>query len=357
MQRSKSFTSIAFEQKQKAAARKASPTRQSRPKPEWNDYLTDPNRFKIAEEDVLKKKKMLVSKNNILVAEYRPTRVTSTSVSLATSTPRSTDSSYSTPRKPSSVSSSVHFVAKSENKKNSEHMDSLYLLSTHSSDAESSDSSEEADDDDNEEEQSSNEQEENGSAKISSTHLNGDEEELSKRKTYVLSSPHRKVANRSLKSKSTKQKPSIAPSVERPRTTWGTTQRSSLVVPSPVVSNHHDKAPASNTKEPSTTATTVTQPTTPLYPQKRMMPFVEKDDDIPDEDLLDIARNIDNLQQELRMYEELAGKKSILDADELNLILNTDEIGRVDVHSLNQKSVIRSLVSLVSRLLHIYPCH
>lgn len=347
MHRSKSFTSNAFEQKQKAAARKASPTRQKQPKPEWNDNLTDPSRFKVAEEEILKKKKMLVSKNNILVAEYRPTRLTS-SASVVTSQPRS-DSSYSASGKSPSISSSRKILATKpeNNNKNSEHVDSLFLLSANSAD-EREDLSAEEDEDDDEENESFNVPERIGSTQISSTHLNSDEEEPSGRiKTYELAPPHRTIRNRSHKSKVTEPKNQrIVPSIERPRSAWSAAQQSSLVVSSPV--------PVASTRRKMTSMSKPTEwfPSSSAVIQQqfsqRMTSFVEKEDRIPDEDLLDIAQNIDHLQHELQMYEELAGKKSILDGDELKLILSTDESGSVDVNSLNQKVIIRSLVSLVS---------
>jgi hypothetical protein len=46
-------------------------------KAEWNTYLTDANRFRVTDEEIMKKKSLLVSKHNILSDQYQPSKIKS----------------------------------------------------------------------------------------------------------------------------------------------------------------------------------------------------------------------------------------------------------------------------------------
>lgn len=50
------------------AAKKGAAPKKVKPKPEWNNYLTDDDRFKADQKSILLKKKLLVSQNNIFVS-------------------------------------------------------------------------------------------------------------------------------------------------------------------------------------------------------------------------------------------------------------------------------------------------
>lgn len=351
MQRSKSFTSIAFEQKRKAIARKSSPQRQSRPKPEWNDYLTDPNRFKVSEEDLLKKKRLLVSKNNILAPEYQPPSVRS-----AMATPRRSESSQSTPRKtPREEHRRTQEASSPAAAQRQDRVSSLDLLRESQSLADDDTSSDKShndfDSDRDEDVESAFERHSAHVEEVSMAHLDSDEDVPTRK-----SSKSSKMMSHRLRTAREHHHHQIESGVtstsSRPTTTWGSVSRaltSSSPVNKRVGKPTHSKAASS----PSTAAAAAASipppqtstPTTPV--SHHTAKFIERSDRIGDDDLLDIARNIDHLQQELRMYEEIAGKKSILDAEELQLILGTDDHGTMNVDTLNQKTVIRYLVSLV----------
>jgi hypothetical protein len=77
----------------------SSPARhRSTPKKEWNSYLTD-NNYSLSREEMLAKKKLFVSKNNVLSPEYTPPKVTSPKKKSKSSSNSSYTSNNSTPNK------------------------------------------------------------------------------------------------------------------------------------------------------------------------------------------------------------------------------------------------------------------
>jgi hypothetical protein len=54
-------------------------------KAEWNTYLTDANRFRVTDEEIMKKKLLLVSKHNILSDQYQPPKIKSKGKTLKAS--------------------------------------------------------------------------------------------------------------------------------------------------------------------------------------------------------------------------------------------------------------------------------
>jgi hypothetical protein len=72
--RSATLTSIYGAPQRNASGTSPNKTIKKKSQPEWNDYLTDENRFKLSKEEMLKKKRMYVSKHNIFLSAARTSR-------------------------------------------------------------------------------------------------------------------------------------------------------------------------------------------------------------------------------------------------------------------------------------------
>ena len=65
------------------------PKRREKPRPEWNSYLTDDDRFKLPKEKVLERKSLFVSKHNIMHSiDVSPVKQAQRRVRLSTTKPK-----------------------------------------------------------------------------------------------------------------------------------------------------------------------------------------------------------------------------------------------------------------------------
>lgn len=205
----------------------------TRPKPAWNDNVADPERFKLNQEELLKRKELFVSKHNVLSENYKPPKE------------RSILHKLKTPKKQS----------KSQPSSAQKKLDSLDLLTRDSQDDEDHyrtfDSESDGDDD-----------------------LDSFDRNLTAMKSQVTS---REDCNLSLSSE------------PRTRSEFRTRLK--------------DRTSTPNKR-------------TPQSKQRLATRFVvSPDEKIEKSELTMIADEIQNLRQELRLYEELSGKKTILDAE------------------------------------------
>lgn len=110
------------------------PSQSKKSQPQWNDYLTDPNQFKISKSELIRRKKSFVSKHNILANDNVP-KVSSINSSFSPRTNKfvaspikrathviSTPSPNTTTRVPYSIKS------KQTPSKNAEEFNSIDLL-------------------------------------------------------------------------------------------------------------------------------------------------------------------------------------------------------------------------------------
>lgn len=253
-------------------------------KPEWNDNLNDPSRFQISQEDLLRKKRLLVSKHNVLSPDYKPPKL------------------HSIVRK---KSASKKLVMRED------HFESEY-----------------PDDRVDSEDEGASKHRSRDAEMTSLDLLDSDQEDDLTRDQQ----PNTRFKQRNMRSHAN-QSPS--PSKRSPRTPY------QQQLSSPQTFDDGNFIKSVSPKKMAQVETIVTK-------------SKEREERICDSDLRMMAQDIDQLQRELRMYEELAGKRSILDAEELQTILspqndNNDENVDIEAH-LSQKTVMRYLVNLVRKL-------
>jgi hypothetical protein len=105
-------------------------------KPQWNDYLTDPNQFKISKSELIRRKKSFVSKHNILANDNVP-KVSSINSSFSPRKNKSVSSpikrathvnSTPSPNTTTRVPYSYSIKSKQKSSKNVEELNSIDLL-------------------------------------------------------------------------------------------------------------------------------------------------------------------------------------------------------------------------------------
>lgn len=80
------YNSILSNKKKQQKTDSKLPTALSKPKKEWNEYLTDISQFKLSKEELLRRKRLLLSPNNILFASDRKNAQNSPSIHTPTPT-------------------------------------------------------------------------------------------------------------------------------------------------------------------------------------------------------------------------------------------------------------------------------
>lgn len=217
-------------------------------KPVWNDNVADPERFKLNQKELLKRKELLVSKHNVLSENYKPPKE------------RSILHKLKTPKK----------LSKSQPSSAQKRMDSLDLLTRDSEDEENHDGSlASGSDDDNDD-------------------LDSFDRNLAAMKSQATS---REDYNLSLSSE--------------PRLRSESRTRLKDRTYAPNIKQLQQQRASSQSKRVATNF------------------VVAPDEKIEKPELTMIADEIQNLRQELRLYEELSGKKTILDAEVRMLLLSS----------------------------------
>lgn len=217
----------------------------SRRKQEWDNYMTDGNRFKVTKEELEKKKKLLESKHNILADSYQPPKLSNKS--------------------------------KSKLKKLA---------------------------------QESIQEQENNLENIAADSLSGGKSSLD-----LLALDSDNEDNNMLFTTVTPKKATKPSTITTPRT------------PSKMKSPHHSSSHSvedSNKAEQRRMISRSPLPTKQIHyssmaniitPSKQKTSFISTDDKLPDEDIAVMMNEIRTLLTELRYYEEISGRKSILDQE------------------------------------------
>lgn len=259
-------------------------------KPAWNDYLTENDRFKLTEEELLKKKKLYVSKNNIMSPGYEP--------------PRSVLQQRGSKEPSKSYKASSDQKEKETESDEKEEFTSLDLLGRN--------------------EQTEQDELHEGEGEGSSHSEESDEEERSYgKKAKVQKSPKMVMKRNKPVLDLRKTRKSV---IHRAKTTVNSRIKEASVAPNLPTSLMSKERPQYSTK-----------PTKKISSEKEEE---EEEELIPRNELSAMYSEIRSLQEELRMYEEISGKKSaLLDADALEILFE-EEVP-------SQKTVMRYLVQLV----------
>jgi hypothetical protein len=282
---------------------------------EWNSYLTDDDKFRLSNNEVLKRKQQLISKHNILAVP--PSAGTSSvSTTFATSFSKKTKIKQSKTIK-IPTSSQQHRAKRADDHVSEEH-DALDLLTTsldhdHNEFRSFAHHNYHSEDDDNNSEDG---QQEEGSS---------DEEEQQDGDTWRTKS--QRVHER---------KPLRSPS--------NTSKRSPQIPPAPATSTAHKKNNSLKQQHQ--------QSRQQLRQQQQRQQQRHQDTQLAapqQKDLKEIGVMIQSLHQELRYYEELSGRRSFLDVDELS---STIDLTSYDGSTISYTATMRYLVQLVLPL----PC-
>lgn len=249
---------------QKRSASAGTTTRRASRRPQWNDYLTDHDKFKLPEEDYLKKKQLYVSKNNILCDAYQPPKQKSIKASLSELKSRSAPSTPANSSSKNSKYSLPHDDYDENNEEIEGNFNSLDLLKLESD----------------------------------------DEQSMQQTPTST---------------RKTKPTPKTK---EMKKDTFAS---------SPIASSTLQKK-------------MVTSSPKSFSPTRQ---FFNKNETIEDSEVQEMYTEIRSLIHELRYYEELAGKRSILNINEIEETFPDILEDDLDTSSLTQKRVIKFLVQLV----------
>lgn len=354
----------------------ASPSKSRRP--EWNNYLTENDRFKVTPDEIRKKKKMMISKHNVIATLFHSDDEEEQGVEGSSPRRPSRGSAISgTPSSAGHNKSGVSELTMSsgQNDRLSGDVNSLDLLvlnSDHEGEEDESEEGEEGEDvvdhDDSEGENMEDGDVEKQNLVTTSTDKNTN---VGKKKIVNKKSVSKKSTTVGVKKTvGTKKAPVVSPDVRKnlfpeseseddeQGSEYGFNERDRLHKTGRVQYNlvankqrFNQTSALKSAPAPSpATKSSIGSPSTSVSNSHRgrSTAFFSPKDAMSDRDLKDIAYEIKTLLDEIKYYEELSGQRPILlSSDELHEVISEEEL-LDNYHELDQKRVIRFLVQLVS---------
>jgi hypothetical protein len=227
-------------------------------KAEWNTYLTDANRFRVTDEEIMKKKSLLVSKHNILSDQYQPSKIKSKGKILKASKllqedENDDDDNYS----------EVSTEAKSKTRKGRKSS------------------------------------EDNGTSSLDLLELESQSEEEEDRR---LTTPAR----------SSTKKRNHQTIVDTSKSSNSHNGSSSNIFENMIASSFHSSKSERPVKSKPVVKYHSMKHSTSSKEKKHQQSLFKENDKIPEDELTNMTQEIRMLIEELQYYEELSGKKSIL---------------------------------------------